>query len=66
MTIARIEAGFRTQKSAAEAIPCDRTMLSRLEKGERNISISDLARYAMFYRKDLSFFVCFDLREFIK
>ena len=46
-----------TQEQAAAALGRRQSFLSKCESGERRVDVEDLRRFALLYRKPLSFFV---------
>ncbi|MEK7075875.1 MAG: helix-turn-helix transcriptional regulator [Patescibacteria group bacterium] len=53
---ARIEAGI-AQQEVASKLGKPQSYISKIESGERRLDVVEIKRFAMIYKKDISFFI---------
>ena len=53
---ARIEAGLAQQK-VAERLGKPQSYISKIESGERRLDVAEIKKFAVIYKKDVSFFI---------
>jgi len=56
LKIARIEAGF-AQQEIAEKLDKPQSYVSKIESGERRLDVAEIKKFAVIYKKDISFFM---------
>jgi|SRR3989339_159442 len=53
---ARIEAGL-AQQEVADKLGKPQSFLSKIESGERRLDVAEIKKFAVIYKKDISFFI---------
>ena len=53
---ARIEAGL-AQQAVAGKLDKPQSYISKIESGERRLDVAEIKRFAVIYKKDISFFI---------
>ena len=53
---ARIEAGL-VQQEVAEKLGKPQSYISKIESGERRLDVAEIKKFAVIYKKDISFFI---------
>ncbi len=52
----RIEAGL-SQQEVADKLGKPQSYISKIESGERRLDVAEIKRFAIIYKKDISFFI---------
>ncbi|OGH51548.1 MAG: hypothetical protein A3H17_03305 [Candidatus Levybacteria bacterium RIFCSPLOWO2_12_FULL_37_14] len=53
---ARIEAGL-AQQEVADKLGKPQSYVSKIESGERRLDVAEMKKFAVIYKKDISFFI---------
>ena len=53
---ARIEAGL-AQQEVADKLDKPQSYISKIESGERRLDVAEIKKFAVIYKKDISFFI---------
>jgi len=53
---ARIEAGL-AQQEVADKLSKPQSYISKIESGERRLDVAEIKKFAVIYKKDISFFI---------
>ena len=53
---ARIEAGL-AQQEVADKLGKPQSYISKIESGERRLDVAEIKKFAIIYKKDISFFI---------
>ena len=53
---ARVEAGL-AQQEVAEKLGKPQSYVSKIESGERRLDVAEIKKFAVIYKKDISFFI---------
>ncbi len=53
---ARIEAGL-AQQEVADKLGKPQSYISKIESGERRLDVAEIKKFAILYKKDVSFFI---------
>lgn len=53
---ARIDAGF-AQQEVADKLGKPQSYISKIESGERRLDVAEIKKFAIIYKKDISFFI---------
>ena len=56
LKIGRIEAGL-AQQEVADKFGKPQSFISKIESGERRLDVAEIKRFAVIYKKDISFFI---------
>ena len=56
LKIARIEAGL-AQQEVADELGKPQSYISKIESGERRLDVAEIKKFAVIYKKDISFFI---------
>jgi len=56
LKIARIEAGL-AQQVVANKLGKPQSYISKIESGERRLDVAEIKKFAIIYKKDISFFI---------
>lgn len=53
---ARVEAGL-SQQEVADKLGKPQSYISKIESGERRLDVAEIKKFAIVYKKDISFFI---------
>jgi len=56
LKIARVEAGL-AQQEVADKLGKPQSYISKIESGERRLDVAEIKKFAVIYKKDISFFI---------
>ncbi|MDP4011334.1 MAG: helix-turn-helix transcriptional regulator [Candidatus Roizmanbacteria bacterium] len=56
LKVARIEVGL-TQQEVSDKLDKPQSYISKIESGERRLDVAEMKKFAVIYKKDISFFI---------